>query len=92
MKNGTVVTVVSMLGEVVGRLKGENESTITLGDPRLFVPSPEGNSGGFAPGICMTGQQNLEEIELNKTVVFTMVPCHPEIESGWRQATSGIVA
>ena len=34
--NGEVVSVVSILGEIVGRLKGESETTVTLSDPRLF--------------------------------------------------------
>ena len=91
MKKGDVVTIVSMMGEVVGRLVEETDLTVTLADPRLFVPAREGSAGGFAPGVCMTGQQNLDEASINRTVVLFVVPSHPEIESGWREAVTGLV-
>ena len=91
MKKGDVVTIVSMMGEVVGRLVEETDLTVTLADPRLFVPAREGSAGGFAPGVCMTGQQNLDEVSINRTVVLCVVPSHPEIESGWREAVTGLV-
>lgn len=88
---GEVVTVVTMMGEVVGRLKKESETGYTIEDPRLFVPGREGNSGGFAPGVCMTGQQNLSEAQFNRGVVLCVIPSHPEIEAGWREAVTGLV-
>ena len=91
MKKGDVVTIVSMMGEVVGRLVEETDLTVTLADPRLFVPAREGSAGGFAPGVCMTGQQNLDEVSINRTVVLCVVLSHPEIESGWREAVTGLV-
>ena len=91
MKKGDVVTIVSMMGEVVGRLVEENELVVSLADPRLFVPAREGSSGGFAPGVCMTGQLNLDEVSVNRSVILCVVPSHPDIEAGWREATSGIV-
>jgi hypothetical protein len=91
MKKGDVVTIVSMMGEVVGRLVEETDLTVTLADPRLFVPAREGSAGGFAPGVCMTGQQNLDEVSINRAVVLCVVLSHPEIESGWREAVTGLV-
>ena len=87
---GDVVTVVSMLGEVVGKLKEETSSGYVLEDPRLFVPSNDGQ-GGFSPGLCMTGKTELKEAHFNKNVVLTVLPSHDVIEKGWREATSGIV-
>ena len=87
---GDVVTVVTMLGEVIGKLKEETEQGYVLESPRLFVPG-EGGTGGFSPGLCMTGKTNLNETHLNKAVVLTVVPSHETIEKGWREAVSGIV-
>ena len=87
---GNVVTLVTMMGEVVGRLKEETSSGYVLESPRLFVPG-EGNAGGFAPGLSMTGKQEPSEAIINKAVTLTVTQTHPDVEAGWVQATSGIV-
>ena len=86
-----VVTVVSMMGEVVGRVKEENDLSITLESPRLFVPGQDAQGGGFAPGVSMTGAQDLKEATFNKSVVLTVIPCHEAVEKGWVEQTSGLV-
>ena len=91
MKNGDVVVIVSMMGEIVGRLTGEDDLTVTVSNPRLFVPAREGSAGGFAPGVCMTGKQDLDGVTVNRAVILCVVPCHHDIEAGWVEATSGIV-
>ena len=88
---GEVVTVVSMMGEIVGRLKEETTNGYVIESPRLFVPAQGESSGGFAPGLSMTGQQDLGEATINGTVVMTVIKCHEEIAKAWTQATSGIV-
>ena len=90
-KKGEVVTVVSMLGECVGRLKEEDDTTVTLVSPRLFVPAQDQQGGGFAPGISMTGEQELGEVTINKSVIFAVVKTHETVASGWVSATSGII-
>jgi len=85
-----VVTAVTMLGEVVGKFLEEDDTTITLGDPRLFVPGQDGK-GGFAPGLSMTGAQELSEAKINRAVCLSVIPAHPEIEAGWREITSGLI-
>ena len=87
--NGEVVSVVSLLGEIVGRLKSESETTITLSAPRLFVQQDGG--AGFAPGISMTGEADPAELTLNKGVILAIIPTHPDLVKGWSAATSGIV-
>ena len=86
-----VVTLVTMMGEVVGRVKEENDLTITIESPRLFVPGQDAQGGGFAPGVSMTGKQDLDEATFNKSVVLTVIPCHEAVEKGWREQTSGLV-
>jgi hypothetical protein len=89
-KKNDVVTAVTMLGEVVGKYLEEDDTSFTLGDPRLFVPGQDGK-GGFAPGLSMTGSQELNEAKINKAVCLSVIPSHPEIEAGWREITSGII-
>ena len=91
MKKGDIVTIVSMMGEVVGRLVEETDLSVTLSNPRLFVPAREGSAGGFAPGVCMTGQQDLDKVSINQAVVLCVVPSHADIAAGWQEATSSIV-
>ena len=86
-----IKTVVTMKGEIVGRIKAEDEKTVTLESPRLFVPAQDQQGGGFAPGLSMTGVQDLNEATLNKSVVLTIVETHETVASGWVSATSGII-
>ena len=89
---GKVVTLVTMMGEIVGRLKEETTTGFLVEDPRLFVPTQgDGQQGGFAPGVSMTGKQELSEAHFNRDVVLTVIPAHDVIEQGWREVTSGII-
>jgi hypothetical protein len=90
MKN-QIVTVVTMMGEVVGRVKSEDDTSITLESPRLFVPGQDASGGGFAPGISMTGVQDTKEATLNKAVVLSMIETHKSVADGWVEVTSGII-
>ena len=88
---GEIVTVVTMMGEVVGRLKEETSFGYVLESPRLFVPAQGESSGGFAPGLSMTGVQNPNEGTINKQVALTVCITHQQVADGWVQATSGLV-
>ena len=87
---GEVVTVLTMMGEVIGRLKEETSTGYVITNPRLFVPG-EDNRGGFAPGLSMTGEQEPSEATINRALALTVVKTHADVEAGWVQATSGIV-
>ena len=86
-----IVTVVTMMGEVVGRVKSEDEHSVTLESPRLFVPGQDQQGGGFAPGISMTGVQDPKEATINKAVVLSMIETHKAVADGWVEITSGII-
>ena len=87
---GEVVTLVSMMGEVVGRLKEETDNGYLIESPRLFVPAQSGDNGGFAPGLSMTGEQHPNEAHINKGLVIAVVKTHEGVAKGWVEATSGI--
>lgn len=87
---GEIVTIVTMMGEVVGRLKDETTDGYVVESPRLFVPAQGETSGGFAPGLSMTGVQNPDESTINKQVALTVTHTHEAVAKGWVEATSGI--
>ena len=86
-----IVTLVTMCGEIIGRVASEDATTILLKSPLLFVPSGSDNEGGgFAPGISMTGAQNMPRGEFNKSCILTVIPAHPQVADGWLKATGSI--
>lgn len=88
MKKGDVITVISMVGEFVGKATGTNQDgTITLEDPRMLIQTEQGM--GFAQGICVTGKSNPSEVTFQQYVFVTET--NQEIEKAYRQAVSGLV-
>jgi len=87
MKENDIVSVVTMAGEVIGKVKGEVGSTITLEDPRMLIQTEQGM--GFAHGVCVTGESNPKEVTFQQYVFVT--PTKEDIVKGWREATSGII-
>lgn len=88
---GEVRVLVTMMGEICGRVVDETDTSVTLESPRLFVPGQDASGGGFAPGVSMTGATELKEGTFNKSVILTIVPAHEGIEKGWIEMVSGIV-
>lgn len=86
MKDGEIVTVLTVAGEFVGKLAG-TEDGVRLIDPRMVVQGPEGNMG-FARGICQTGIENPTEVLLTNPVMVT--DTNEMVQNAWREATSGI--
>lgn len=84
-----VVSVMSISGEIVGRLKEVTDNYIKLSDPRLFVFGEQGT--GFAQGISLTTQMNPTEAVLQMSGILTLLPSNPEVAEGWQQHTSGII-
>lgn len=84
-----VMTIVTPAGEMVGRIKDENDNTVTLESPRAFIQTQEGM--GFAPGVCMTGEQNPKEMTFNKSQVILMCKSSDQVSKAWIQQTSGLV-
>jgi len=84
-----VVTLLTPVGEIIGRIKDESETEVILESPRTFVQTEQGM--GFAPGICMTGEQNPREAAINKSLIVAIVKSNSEVEKSWQQQTSGIV-
>jgi len=86
---GEVVTLITVMGEIIGRVKETDNECIILTDPRLFVQQEGG--AGFAPGVCMTGAENPKELTFRMNQVLSVVPSHDDLIKGWMAATSGII-
>jgi anaerobic selenocysteine-containing dehydrogenase len=67
--NGDVVTVVTPVGEFVGRFEGESAEGVKLNSPRMLVQNQQGM--GFAPGVSITGKQEPEEVTFRNVVFIT---------------------
>ena len=86
---GEVVTMVTHMGEIVGRLKSNDTSFVVVEKPRLFVSA--GDQSGFLPGVSATGKQNPEEVRFHNFGIITIVETEQSIIDAWIQQTTGIV-
>jgi|688.fasta_scaffold853079_2 hypothetical protein len=85
--NGDVVTLVTPVGEFVGKYEGENSEGVKLSAPRMLVQNQQGM--GFAPGVCMTGKQEPESVTF-RNVVFITDTQH-EIAKAYQTSVSKIM-
>lgn len=84
---GEVVTVMTVTGEYVGKLLSDDESGVSLEDPRFISVGEQGM--GFAGGIAMTGVKDPKRVTL-KNVVF-IADTNPEVVSAYKSSVSGII-
>ncbi len=89
MKKGTVVSLVTLTGEFIGKFVTETTSGVTVADPRMLVHQESGM--GFAHGVCATGKMNPDEVMFYNGGLVFMTESNEEIEKAYRQATSGII-
>ena len=87
MNTGDVVTVVTMAGEYIGKLKEVTDDFVSLDDPRMLVQTQEGM--GFAHGLCVTGEKDPKEVTFKNYVLCT--PTNQQVKDAWRTAVTGIV-
>lgn len=88
MNTGDIVTVIANNGmEYVGKLKEETATGVVIEDPRMIVANEQGM--GFANGIAMTGVKDPKTVVFRQVIFLT--PTNEEVQSAWRQATSGIM-
>jgi len=89
MKEGDIISVVTVSGEYVGKYTGgyEPHDCIKLEDPRMIVKGPEGNMG-FAQGVAVTGIKNPTWM-LIENFVF-VAETNQSVQDAYRTAVSGI--
>jgi len=89
MKKGTIVSLVTLTGEFLGKFVDETPAGVTIGDPRMLVHGEQGM--GFAHGVCATGKMNPKEVMFYNGGLVFMTESNAEIEKAYIQATSGII-
>lgn len=89
-KDNDIVTVVTAVGEIIGRFKEEKgQHHFTLKDPRTIMVSEQG--ANFAPGICLSGKRQPTEVTMQWSNVIFALPTDEALASHWIKATSGII-
>lgn len=89
MKKNDVATVVTSVGEFVGKFISDTPEGVTLEDPRMIVHNQQGM--GFAKGVSMAGIEEPKQVTFYAGQVVTVMEVNPAVEKAWRQFTSGIV-
>jgi len=89
MKKGTVVSLVTLTGEFVGKFEEETDASIVIKDPRMLVHGEQGM--GFAHGVCATGKANVDSVSFYTGGTVFMTETNEDVEKAYIQATSGIV-
>ena len=88
MNKGTVVTVMTSVGEYVARFVKADESGIHVENPRLIVKSPDGDIG-FGRGVCMSAVENTPQLIFRDCLFVTQ--SNDSFEKAYIEATSGII-
>lgn len=89
MKKNDVVSVVTSVGEFIGKFVSDSESGVTLEDPRMIVHNQQGM--GFAKGVSMAGVEEPKQVTFHAGQVVTVLEVNPAVEKAWREFTSGLV-
>lgn len=84
-----IVTVLTNVGEFVGKLKSEDSSKVVLEDPRMLIHAEQGM--GFAHGVCVTGETNPKEVSFYQGGIVFVTKTNEDIEKAYRQAVSGLL-
>lgn len=89
MKQGDIISVVTVSGEYVGKYtdSAEPHDCIKLEDPRMIVQASEGNMG-FAQGVAVTGVKNPTWMLIENFVFVTET--NKQVKDAYRTAVSGI--
>ncbi len=91
MDIGTVVTLVTAQGEVVGRFEACDDHHITLSRPRLSNGHPiiVGNyeSDWFSAGISVTGERDPDLLSFNLAMVLAVTVTDKSFAEKWADTT-----
>lgn len=85
---GAVVTLMSPIGEYVGRLDRIEDGNVYLTNPRLIVKGPDGQIG-FGRGVCMSAEEQPKEVMFTESIFVAKT--NDDFEKSWIEATSGII-
>ena len=64
MQNGDTITVVTPVGEIVGKLNSMSDSVIVLDHPRLVIQGPESKEFGYSRGLAISASPDPDRVEI----------------------------
>lgn len=88
IKKNDIVTVMTGIGEYIGKYVSEGDGSVTVNDPRLIVQAPEGDIG-FGRGVCMSAKENPDQV-IFQDVLF-VVKTNDSFEKAYIEAVSGLI-
>jgi len=88
MNKGDIVTVMSSIGEYIGKFNSYIDGGVSIDDPRLIVRDQDGKVG-FGRGVCMSALENPSNVVFGD-IIF-VVKTNETFEKAWIEATSGII-
>ena len=89
MKQGAIVSLVTLSGEFLGKWVKEENGNITLDNPRMLVNTPDGKVG-FARGVCMSSTENTREAMFYAGGVVIATETNPEFSAAYTEAVTGL--
>jgi hypothetical protein len=84
-----VVAVMCNSGEYVGKYESEDDTVVTLKDPRIVVSTQEGM--GFAHGICVTGEADVSTVDIYKSSICFVTKVNEDLRKAYVKNTSGLI-
>jgi len=90
MKKGDIITVMTPVGEYMGKFVSMSEDLLVLDDPRLIVNAPgKEKEFGFAKGIAISGKPNPLRVDI-RVWLFITEP-DDQFVQGYNRAVTGLV-
>lgn len=89
MNKHDIISVVTTVGEFVGKFVEQDDVSVTVSDPRMIVHNQSGM--GFSAGVSMAGEESPTKIEFFKTNVVFVGATNEDVQKAYRQFTSGII-
>ena len=86
MKENELVTVVSLAGEMVGKLVSMSEDSLILENPRMIANNPNTKEFGFMKGIAISGTAYPKEVKINQWLYMC------EVDSRFIDAYNKVIA
>ena len=88
LKKGDIVTIMTGIGEYIGKYVETNEGSVVADNPRLIVQDPEGNIG-FGRSVCMSAKESPKQVTFLD--VLFLVETNDSFQKSYIEATSGII-
>jgi len=70
MKENELVTVVTLAGEMVGKIISKTDTCLTLENPRMLIKNENAKEFGFIKGIAISGIAHPDVVEVHQWILI----------------------